>query len=51
MDTIGDKEMRNKAIKIKVSEKELEIIKKRAKEKQLSVSEYLRTLGIYGEVK
>lgn len=43
--------MREKNIRIRVSEKELDQIKEKAKEAELSVSEYLRTLAIYGEVK
>ena len=42
---------RNKNILIRVSEKEMKQIKKMAKNAGLSVSEYLRTLAIYGEVK
>lgn len=43
--------MRNKNIRIRVSEKEMEQIKEKAKKAGLSVSEFLRTLAIYGEVK
>ena len=42
---------RNKNIILRVSEKELNQIKEKAEKAQLSVSEYLRTLAIYGEVK
>ena len=42
---------RNKNIILRVNEKELKQIKELAKKSNLSVSEYLRTLAIYGEVK
>lgn len=42
---------RNKNIILRVSEKELNQIKEKAEKAQLSISEYLRTLAIYGEVK
>ena len=42
---------RNKNIILRVSEKELKQIKEKAEKAQLSISEYLRTLAIYGEVK
>ena len=43
--------MRDKNIRVRVSDKEMKQIKEKAKKAQLSVSEYLRTLAIYGEVK
>lgn len=42
---------RQRHIVIRVSEKEMKQIKEMAKNAGLSVSEYLRTLAIYGEVK
>jgi len=42
---------RNKNIILRVSEKELNQIKEKAEKAQLSISEYLRTLAIYGEDK
>lgn len=43
--------MRDKNIRVRVSDKEMKQIKEKAKQANLSVSEYLRTLAIYGEVK
>ena len=42
---------RNNRIIFVVTDKELKQIKEKAEEAQLTVSEYLRTMAIYGEVK
>jgi predicted DNA binding CopG/RHH family protein len=42
---------RKKTLQIRISEEELKQIKKNAKNAQLTVSEYLRTMAIYKEVK
>jgi hypothetical protein len=45
------KKLRTKQIIFRASEKEWKIIKDKAEKAQLSMSEYLRTLAVYGEVK
>ena len=42
---------REKHILIRVSEEELKQIKQNADDEDMTVSEYLRQVGIYGEVK
>lgn len=42
---------RNNRIIFVVTDKELKQIKEKAEKAQLTVSEYLRIMGIYGEVK
>lgn len=45
------KKARTKQFIIRVNEKEQKAIRDKAEQAGLSVSEYLRTLAIYGEVK
>ena len=45
------KKARTKQFIIRVNDNEWKTIKENAEKAQLSVSEYLRTMGIYGEVK
>ena len=45
------KKTRDKMLCIKVNERELKAIKEKALEKQLTTSEYVRNMAIYGEVK